>query len=275
MLRKIVNALVLFLVLIGLNGCGKQYSSKQTFCDDSHDNRVKYIKDILRDNKIANSNKYSIMFTEYMLTKSKIYPTIEKLFPNPNYNDFLEELIPILYYSYSPDNYKLVPTNIKKDVDTFLVYHIPYEFSYGEEKFRKYISKMLDSSDSMNRNRILFDYYETYNSEQYAKGMRETEFENWVISWSIWITDFSLTDFLQLKEGEQLSFIEKSIELLLGKNSDANYAQERKRLNSILELWKDNSEDVLEYLRFSKVYYSITEVSSLMRVIWETVRGKK
>lgn len=241
-MRRIVSKiLLLVLVLIGFSGCGKKFNSREDLRVEKNEIREKYIIDVLESNEIKNADEYSLMFINFILTESEIYPIVEKLFPYNNYNDFLQKVIPILYYSHSYSNYKNVPANLRDDVNKFLINHTPYNFSYGEKKFREILSREISNNFRGSSRQVVFKYSGCEDIEQ----LTNIESGNDLIVTIIWHEYYSFNDFKLLSLGEQTYLIYREVVYRIEKNGvDINKADSI--IKRMREKWENNSEYFLQ-----------------------------
>lgn len=244
-MRRIVSKiLLLVLVLIGFSGCGKKFNSREDLRVEKNEIREKYIIDVLNSNEIKAVDKYSLMFINFILTESKIYPIVEKLFPYNNYNDFLQKVIPILYYSHSYANYQNVPANLRDDVNKFLINHTPYNYSYGEKKFRENLSRKISNnlSDDIFK-QIVFKYSNSEDIEQLMN--LERDYANNMIITIYWYYECSFNDFKFLSPNEQSYLIYREVVYRIEKSGgDINKADSI--IKRIREKWENNSEYFLQ-----------------------------
>lgn len=207
-MRKIVSIVSLFILFfLFLTGCNNfKYKTRLDFKDEKEEVRKKLITDVLEENDIKVKEKYSIMFIDYLLTESDRFTAIDEQYPTPDFKEFFEKAVPTLYYAYSPDNYKFAPEKWKKEAKKFIVNNIPYEFNYGEEKFRKHISDDLDKGGD-----IGFVYYSKNKPEKAAKGYNENTSYYSFLTVMVWKDgNFDYGEFKQLTpryQGEVIYFI--------------------------------------------------------------------
>ena len=159
--------LVLLVVITSIMfvGCGYKYDSYESFKGAEESDRIREITNILNTEKIKGYDKFCLTYIDHVITTVDFYLYLEEQFPDPQFEDFLNKAVLTLYYAYNSDNLKLAPEKWGNESKIFLVSYHDYEFGYGEEKFRDYLTELVsDYSD------WVFAFHGDSDKNAWAKG---------------------------------------------------------------------------------------------------------
>jgi len=148
-----------------LMGCGYKYDSYEAFKGVEESERIGEITNILNNGDAKGYDKFSLIYIDHVITTVDFYLSLEEQFPDPIFEDFLKNAVLTLYYAYNPDNLKLAPEKWENEAEKFLVSYFPYEFDYGEKKYRDYLKGLIS-----NYNAWMFAFYVESERGEWARG---------------------------------------------------------------------------------------------------------
>ncbi len=153
------------IAVIMLMGCGFKYDSYEAFKGADQPERISEITNILDKGGAKGYDKFCLIYIDHMITTVDFYLTLEEQFPDPKFEDFLNNAVLTLYYAYNSDNLKLAPEKWENESIEFLISYHDYVFGYGEEKFRDYLKELVSDYNTW-----AFAFYNDTNISEWVRG---------------------------------------------------------------------------------------------------------
>ncbi len=241
-MKSLLHGMLILPFILMLFGCGVQvkYTDREDFKKENEKERKELYKDVLSSVGVDTADKFSLMYIDYIMTESDRFKTLEKLNPTDNFSEFFLETIPLLYYSYSPANYKSVPKELKEKTTKYLVEQTPYPFNKGEEKYRKWFEKEMKKESW-----YIFPFFDKDEPEKKANG--SNDFENFpiLLATFAWLDDFNYADFKALDKSSQASLITMKARLNYINNGNTLDDDSRKIFDKIEKRWMKRADEFL------------------------------
>jgi len=241
---------MLFPLALLLFGCGIKikYTDRKDFIAENETERKELYKEVLSSVGVDTADKFSLMYIDYIMTESERFKTLEKLNPTDNFSAFFLDAIPILYYSYSPMNYKAVPKEWKEKTTKYILEQNIYPFNNGEKKFRKWLEKQLKDEKW-----YLFSFYSEDEPELRAKGDFDNEsFQNLIATFA-WGDDYNFADFKELNKSSQATLIAMQARFNYLDNGNKVDDDARKAFDNIAKRWENRAAEFLSNSRFAEL----------------------
>lgn len=262
-MKQLLSIVIGSIMLLSMSGCfGSGYKDRDDFKKLETEERKEIYKLILKDQKIILINDVQLTFLDHIITESKSFITLQKQFPVNNFSDFLNVGIPVLYYSYSPNNYESAPEEWKDKATKFIVDFPPYDLNYGENKYRAWREKMIKDENPL----IAFPYYD--KSQAFglitASGFyaNDSLFDLMVLV--SWTQDFTFADFKLLNTDSQAKLLRVAAQQISSKVNSPG-TELNLFLDSVQKKWKEDASSILG----RQEILSIKDNTSVKDVVYE------
>ncbi len=205
-----------------------------------------------------------------------------KWIQSENYDGFLDRAVPSIYFSYTPVRLREAPENKFNDAVKFASRIIPYEYTYGEAKFREYVTEEVNQFNELMFRTVYLE--ETLKIEEIHKResiLYSSPINNLttLIHIKAWTSEyFNLTDFKRLHVSDQANILYNILYLSDGLSVSKDLSEQDivdfvlnegkpwNRLSLFEELWYANSEDYLNSMELPdsanimEVYNSVLDL---------------
>jgi hypothetical protein len=263
MRRQFAISLVLCVLAVFSYSCNNfKYKSREEFKSENIDDRKEAIIAVLKKNDISVTNKYPIIYIDYVLTKSDCIYTLEKEFPTPDYKEFVSKVIPILYYAYSPELYKHAPVQIKENSKNFLINHIPYRFHYGKEKYKEYAEEKIEEGST-----YFFNFFSEENPGKQAEGSLDDDVWASIVLVRAWTSHYNYGDFRNLSATEQGDLLRLKFKFNVLENSKELTPEVKSYIELLRDRWISRSS-----IYFTKPPLLNLSDSTPMSMAFESIR---
>jgi hypothetical protein len=244
------HLLLIFIAGVFTSCSSNNFNSIEEFRKSDNKVRIEFITQTLINHKIANYNQYIIKYIDYVLTSSDRYSVLSKQNQMGSFTEFINTAIPILYFSYSYQKYHLISQDLRPKVKNYLVNYIPYEFSYGEAKFREKISNSIDEKDLW----YIYIFYNENEPDEYATGRLDNQSWFKAVACMIWSDDFNYGDFKLLSLEDQSSLLFLDVKLQLSLNDPNSTSDYREKVASIVrDKWLSKGEEAMNKAPFNQM----------------------
>ena len=229
-------------------GCS-DFKNRREFADTSHEERIKHIKNILKDNKINideyKDSNYCLQYIEYMLTKKDMKDLPDTV--DGNYDDYLSNAIPVLYYAYSPETYKTANEEYQEKVRWFIK-RKDYLFQENRNVYDNFVDFLIGNIPELwNYHLGIFTYHHPEKLDEASKGRFDNEETILAATVDAWRLVGTMNDFEKLTTYHQAQLL---YYWLLGSQKDFNLTLKYSPagFNKWCEYWNLNGQKILSSL---------------------------
>jgi hypothetical protein len=187
-----------------------RYNSIEDFRSKKDEDKVSFIKEILKKHNLDNFNSVlypddgsTLKYMQYVLDTDKYYQALLKVNHEANFDKFLDQSIQTLFYAFNQRNYNRADSSFRKLAKGFLLNAYDNQYGCDEAKFRAFLSKFYNQHKDPTYF-MVFDFRWNSGNEAIAYHLKDGTL---FLNHEFWVEECSFKDFAKLSPAEQSGLI--------------------------------------------------------------------